>query len=169
MIYPEIIFGYFCFEFDIIFPTCSAHLSDWSPVLFELFICYVSSIRYVFYGKVLCQGHSFMSHQCTGVSIVVIQWIQQSISVYFFIIFALLIVTTVHTCCNCIFSALLTRLSIVYYMIFDPTVCGNTLSCLGWLLCWKFKCVKLFFSISTKSFIWLYSFMGSFVDFCGLS
>ena len=107
---------YFCF--DIIFPKYSAHLSDWSPVLFELFICYVSSFRYFFYGKVLCQGHSFMSHQCTGVSIVVIQCVNPTVNfcLILSIIIALLIVTTVHTCCNCVFSALLTRLSIVYYL-----------------------------------------------------
>ena len=78
-----------------------------------------------------------MSHQCTGVSIVVIQCVNPTVNfcLILSIIIALLIVTTVHTCCTCVFSALLTRLSIVYYRIFDPTLCGNTLLCLGCLLC----------------------------------
>ena len=59
----------------------------------------------------------------------------QFLSIILSIISALLIVTTVHTCCNCVFGALLTRLSIVYYMIFDPALCGNPLLCLGCLLC----------------------------------
>ena len=167
MNYPERICEYFCF--DIIFPKYSAHLSDWSPVLFEPFICFVSSLFFSMF--FLWQGHSFMSHQCISVSIVVIQCVNPTVNfcLILSIIIALLIVTTVHTCCNCVFSALLTRLSIVYYMIFDPTLRGNTLLCLCCWLFWKFIFVKLFFSIFTKFFIWLYSFTGSFVDFCSLS